>query len=228
MLKMNGISKTFLINKKPFKVLQKIYLEIKSGDIFGLLGSTGSGKTTLLRIMNGFIKSDNEQNITRGFTHIESAMIFQNFNLLHNLNVFENAALPLKLRKIPKKEINDKINHLLEIVGLLPFKNNYPKNLSGGQKQRVAIVRALSINPKIIFCDEPTSSLDYTTGFNILKIIKDIHHQFKTTIVLISHDIKVIKCLCNKVIILDKGFIVKNINLKTRIIKPLTYEEAFL
>ncbi|MDV3167088.1 MAG: ATP-binding cassette domain-containing protein [Vigna little leaf phytoplasma] len=213
MLKINGISKTFVIKKKTYRILEKIHLDINTGDIFGLIGKTGSGKTTLLRIMNGFLKADNEENIIRKFTRMESSMIFQHFNLLHNLNVFDNAALPLKLRKITNKDIDHKINNLLQMFGLLEIKNAYPKILSGGQKQRLAIVRSLSILPKIIFCDEPTSALDEETSQDILKIIKEINQRYKTTIVFVSHDMKIIQNLCNKIAILEKGLIIKQMHI---------------
>ncbi|MDV3198396.1 MAG: ATP-binding cassette domain-containing protein [Vigna little leaf phytoplasma] len=213
MLKINRISKTFVIKKKTYRILEKIHLDINTGDIFGLIGKTGSGKTTLLRIMNGFLKADNEENIIRKFTRMESSMIFQHFNLLHNLNVFDNAALPLKLRKITNKDIDHKINNLLQMFGLLEIKNAYPKILSGGQKQRLAIVRSLSILPKIIFCDEPTSALDEETSQDILKIIKEINQRYKTTIVFVSHDMKIIRNLCNKIAILEKGLIIKQMHI---------------
>ncbi|MFP7699512.1 ATP-binding cassette domain-containing protein [Candidatus Phytoplasma pyri] len=227
MIKLENISKTFYIKKKPFKILKKINLKVKKNEIFGLIGNTGCGKTTLLRIMSGFIQPD-ENNIIRKFDHLESSMIFQNFNLLNNLNVFENAALPLKLRNFSKKKIISRINYLLEYFKLKKFKKAYPNQISGGQKQKISIIRALSIYPKIIFCDEPTSSLDSYSSYEILKLIKEINNNFKTTIVLVSHDISIIKNLCHRVAILEKGEIIKEIILKNKFenLKFISYEQA--
>ncbi|CAP18344.1 ABC-type methionine transport system, ATPase component [Candidatus Phytoplasma mali] len=227
MIKLKNISKTFYIKKKPFKILKKINLEVEKNEIFGLVGNTGCGKTTLLRIMSGFIQPD-ENNIIRKFDRLESAMIFQNFNLLNNLNVFENAALPLKLRNFPKQKIVSRINDLLEYVKLTKLKNAYPNQISGGQKQKISIIRALAIHPKIIFCDEPTSSLDNYASYEILKLIKEINNNFKTTIILVSHNISVIKNLCHRVAILEKGKITKEINLRNKFkdLKFISYEKA--
>ncbi|WP_334347392.1 ATP-binding cassette domain-containing protein [Candidatus Phytoplasma prunorum] len=228
MIKLENISKTFYIKKKPFKILKKINLEVKKNEIFGLVGNTGCGKTTLLRIMSGFIQPD-ENNVIRKFDRLESSMVFQNFNLLNNLNVFENAALSLKLRNFSKQKIISKINNLLEYVKLKKLKNAYPNQISGGQKQKISIIRALSIQPKIIFCDEPTSNLDNYDSYEILKLIKEINNNFKTTMILVSHNISIIKNLCHRVAILEKGKIIKEINLKNKLkdLKFISYEKAF-
>ncbi|MBS2126512.1 ATP-binding cassette domain-containing protein ['Fragaria x ananassa' phyllody phytoplasma] len=207
MIKINNLFKTFIVNQNPAPVLKNITLSITKGEIFGLVGSSGSGKTTLLKIINGFLLPDKkiDQTINKSFNHLESAMIFQNFNLLNNLNVFDNIALPLKIRNVTKDNIKYKVNQMLTFVGLSSFANSYPKTLSGGQKQRVAIARALVYRPKIVFCDEPTFALDEITSQGILKLLYQINDQFKTTIVLISHNVASIKTLCHRVGILEQG-----------------------
>ncbi|MBP5835949.1 ATP-binding cassette domain-containing protein [Candidatus Phytoplasma meliae] len=207
MIKINNLFKTFIVNQNPIPVLKNITLSIAKGEIFGLVGSSGSGKTTLLKIINGFLLPDEnlDQTINKSFNHLESAMIFQNFNLLNNLNVFDNIALPLKIRNVTKDDIKYKVNQMLTFVGLSSFATSYPKTLSGGQQQRVAIARALVYRPKIVFCDEPTFALDEITSQEILKLLYQINNQFKTTIVLISHNVASIKTLCHRVAILEQG-----------------------
>ncbi|TVY12127.1 ATP-binding cassette domain-containing protein [Candidatus Phytoplasma pini] len=214
MLKINHLYKTFYYNKKPIFGLKNIHIEIQKKDIFGLLGHTGSGKTTLLNIMNGIVLPDPNPKtiINKNFDLLESATIFQNLNLLTNLNVFQNIALPLKIRKKNSKEIEEKVLKIINFLELNHLINTFPKNLSGGQKQKVAIARALVYQPKIIFCDEPTSALDQINGKNILKLLWKINKIFKTTIVIISHDIYVIKTLCNKIAFLQQGEIKKKIS----------------
>ncbi|ABC65706.1 methionine transport ATP-binding protein [Aster yellows witches'-broom phytoplasma AYWB] len=211
MIKINNLSKTFFLKKEQLPVLQNISLAVFKGEIFGLVGTSGSGKTTLLKIMNGFMLPDKNANssIQKTFSHLESAMIFQNFNLLSNLNVFENVALPLEIRSTPEKQITSKVNKMLDFVGLKQFRNIYPKTLSGGQKQRVAIARALVYEPKIIFCDEPTFALDEMTSQEILKLLQTTNQKLKTTIVLVSHNVAVIKSLCHRVAILEQGKLAK-------------------
>ncbi|WCA22587.1 ATP-binding cassette domain-containing protein [Candidatus Phytoplasma oryzae] len=216
MINVKNISKTFLINKKIFSVLNNINLKIYSQEIFGLVGDTGSGKTTLLNILFGFLKPDYNSRtfIRRNFDRYQSAMIFQNFNLLKNLTVFDNVSLPLKIRKVFTKKEKKKIFDIIDFVGLKDYIHFYPHNLSGGQKQRAAIARSLVYEPKIIFCDEPTSSLNINSVKNILNLFYRINNKLKTTIVLVSHDPFVIKTICNRVAILNKGKIEEIIILK--------------
>ena len=211
MIKINNLSKTFCLKKEKMPVLKNISLTVLKGEIFGLVGTSGSGKTTLLKIMNGFMLPDKNANssIQKTFSRLESAMIFQNFNLLSNLNVFENVSLPLEIRSTSEKKIIIKVNKILDFVGLSQFKNAYPQTLSGGQKQRVAIARALVYEPKIIFCDEPTFALDEMTSQEILKLLQKTNQKIKTTIVLVSHNVAVIKSLCHRVAILEQGKLAK-------------------
>ncbi|KAB8122052.1 MAG: D-methionine transport system ATP-binding protein [Candidatus Phytoplasma cynodontis] len=216
MIKIQNLFKTFFINKKPFYVLREVNLEIKQKEIFGLIGDTGSGKTTLLNILSGFLEPDYNPRtlIQRNFNKYQSAFIFQNFNLLNNINVFENVSLPLKIRRNFTKDKKKKILEIIDFVGLKDFVHFYPNNLSGGQKQRVAIARSLVYEPKIIFCDEPTSALNINSTKNILRLFYLIYKKLKTTIVLVSHDPYVIKNICNRVSILNKGKIEDTIVLK--------------
>ena len=237
MIKLKNVSKNFIINEKEVKVIENINLSIKRKEIFGLVGGTGSGKSTILRMMNGFIEPDGgtiylmgkklDRN-TRDQLVKDTSMIFQSFNLLGNLNVTDNVLLPARLRKGDKKENREKARSLLNFVGLSNMEKSYIKTLSGGEKQRVAIARTLMTNPKLIFCDEPTSALDEKMSYEILKLLKDINEEFETTIVLVSHDISVIKALCNRVAILDEGRIVDIVSLQTKKLNPISYKEALL
>ncbi|WP_341266346.1 ATP-binding cassette domain-containing protein [Candidatus Phytoplasma fraxini] len=229
-LKIINLYKTFCINRKYIPVLEKINLEIPEGKILGLVGETGSGKTTLFKIMNGLEQPDKRKDtqIIKNFNHLESSTIWQNFNLLSNSNVFDNVALPLKLRKYSKDKIQNKVLEVINFVGLSNFAYSYPKQLSGGQKQRTAIARALVYEPKIMFCDEPTSSLDKTISGNILKLFYQINKIKKTTIMIISHDSSVIKSLCDIVVILNKRTIEQIIDLKPSYnFASLSYPEIF-
>ncbi|MBE2989707.1 ATP-binding cassette domain-containing protein [Sneathia sp. DSM 16630] len=171
---------------------------IQKSCIFGIVGRSGSGKTTTLKMLQGLLKYDSGNIQLNG----SSNLIFQDFNLLNNLNVFDNVNLALKLKGIKEK---DTVVEILSFVGLKDFINKFPSQLSGGQKQRVCIARALVTRPDIIFCDEPTASLDTKTSFEIIRLFKKIREEYKTTIVIVSHDLDVIKYLCDKVMIMKDG-----------------------
>lgn len=235
MIRLERVTKRYDINNKDINVINNIDMSIDEREIFGIVGETGSGKSTILRLMNGFIEPDEGdiylmgKKLDRKSKHIlvkDTSMIFQSFNLLSNLNVIDNVLLPVKLRKGNKEESIKKARELLYFVGLSDFEKSYIKNLSGGGKQRVAIARTLMTNPKIIFCDEPTSALDEKMSYEILKLLKDINERFATTIVMVSHDISVIKALCNRVAIIEKGQISDIIQLKTKELTPVSYMEA--
>lgn len=237
MIEFKNVSKKYKINGKETLIIDGIDLLILSKEIFGIVGETASGKSTILRMMNGFIEPDlgsiylmgqkldkkSRQELVR-----DTSMIFQSFNLLSNLNVLDNVLLPTTLRHGNKADNLKKAEELLGFVGLADHAGAYIRTLSGGQKQRVAIARTLMTNPKIIFCDEPTSALDENTSFEILKLLQEINQQFGTTIVLISHDISVIKALCNRVAIIQNGKISEVIALDPRRIVPVSYKEALL
>lgn len=237
MIEFKNVSKKYKINGKETLIIDGIDLLILSKEIFGIVGETASGKSTILRMMNGFIEPDlgsiylmgrkldkkSRQELVR-----DTSMIFQSFNLLSNLNVLDNVLLPTTLRHGNKADNLKNAEELLGFVGLADHAGAYIRTLSGGQKQRVAIARTLMTNPKIIFCDEPTSALDENTSFEILKLLQEINQQFGTTIVLISHDISVIKALCNRVAIIQNGKISEVIALDPRRIVPVSYKEALL
>ena len=237
MIRLENITKTFNINNNEIKIVDNISISINEKEIFGLVGETGSGKSTILRIMNGFIEPDNGEVYLMGekinkkskYTLVkDTSMIFQDFNLLANLNVIENVLLPANLRKWNKEESIRKARELLYFVGLSQFEKSYIRNLSGGEKQRVAIARTLMTNPRIIFCDEPTSASDEKMSYEILKLLKDINKEFGSTIVVVSHDISVIKALCNRVGIIEEGKIADIISLKTKKLTPMSYKEALI
>lgn len=217
MIEIKNISKTFHQKKQTFKALHNINLTIEKGDIVGIIGFSGAGKSTLIRTVNLLERPDEGQIIINGkdFTKLNSkqlaherkkiGMIFQHFNLLSSRTVFENIALPLELDNLSKDEIREKVNELLKIVGLEDKAHNYPKSLSGGQKQRVAIARALANDPYLLLCDEATSALDPATTQSILELLRDINNRLGITILLITHEMDVIKTVCNHVAVIDKG-----------------------
>ncbi len=237
MIRLENITKKFLINGKESIVINDISMSIHKKEIYGLVGETGSGKSTILRLMNGFIKPDygniylmgkKLDKTTRHDLVKDTSMIFQSFNLLGNLNVLDNVLLPTILRKGNKKDNIKQAREILYFVGLSDFEQSYIKTLSGGQKQRVAIARTLMTKPKLIFCDEPTSALDEKMSYEILKLLKDINQEFGTTIVVVSHDISVIKALCNRVAIIEKGGISDIVSLEEKELVPVSYKEALL
>ncbi|MGE8556540.1 MAG: methionine ABC transporter ATP-binding protein [Chryseobacterium jejuense] len=217
MIEIRNISKTFHQKKQAFKALDQVSLNIDKGDIVGIIGFSGAGKSTLIRTVNLLERPDKGQIIINGkdFTRLSSkqlaeerkkiGMIFQHFNLLSSRTVFDNVALPLELDHNSKDQIKNKVNELLKIVGLEDKANDYPRSLSGGQKQRVAIARALANNPHLLLCDEATSALDPVTTQSILQLLKDINQRLGITILLITHEMEVIKSVCNHVAVIDKG-----------------------
>lgn len=237
MIKLENISKNFLINGKKERVIIDINININKKDIFGLVGETGSGKSTILRMINGFIEPDNgkiylmDRELNKESKHElvrDTSMIFQDFNLLGNLNVLDNILLPTKFRKGNKKDHITRAREILEFVGLSDFEQSYTRTLSGGQKQRVAIARTLMTSPKIILCDEPTSALDDKMSYEVLKLLKEINEKFETTIVIVSHDISVIKALCSRVAIIEGGKVVEVLSLSPKEINPISYKEALI
>lgn len=237
MIKFENVTKKFLINNQDYKVIDDLSFSVYENEIYGLVGDTASGKSTILRLMNGFIEADlgsiylmgqKLDKNTRSQLVRDTSMIFQEFNLLNNLSVLENVVLPTKFRKDDQKKYILRAKELLNFVGLANFENSYPNTLSGGQKQRVAIARSLITKPKIIFCDEPTSALDDKMAYEILKLLKDINQSFKTTIVLVSHDISVIKALANRVGIIEDGRLKDHIEITPKKLVPRSYKEALL
>ena len=202
------------------KVLDEVFLEVNQGDVFGIVGHSGAGKSTLLRCLNGLEDYDGGSVCVMGHEvkalssdklkelRKEMGMIFQNFNLMNRKNVYENIIFPLDVWHVPRKEADARVTELLELVGLTEKRSEKVRNLSGGQKQRVGIARALALNPKILLCDEATSALDPKTTISILELLMDINKKLGVTIVVVTHQMEVVKMICNKVIILDKGEVV--------------------
>ncbi len=235
MIIINNAYKTFSHKGKKVEALKDVSIHVEKGDIYGIIGYSGAGKSTLIRLMNKLETCDkgevlvNGKNIN-GLTAPELrkarkkiGMIFQSFNLLNSVNVYENIAAPLKNHTgLSKKEIDEKVRDLLKLVGLQDKINAYPNQLSGGQKQRVAIARAISNEPEILLCDEATSALDPNTTKSILKLIKEIKEKLNITVVIITHQMEVVKAICNKVAIMDKGRIAESGDLVEVFSKPQT------
>jgi len=189
----------------------KINLKINKGEIFGLIGQSGSGKSTILRIVQGLLKADKgEINIAK---NTEIAYIFQEFNLLYNKNVFDNIALPLILKK---KFSTEKVEEVLKFVGLSDKKKSFIASLSGGERQRVAIARALVTNPQLLLCDEVTASLDKSVKDEILDLFEEINKKYGTTILVVTHELEVVKRLCSRVAVIEKGKITDIFNVNQR------------
>ena len=199
------------------KILSDVNIHMQKGEIFGIIGHSGAGKSTLLRCINrleayedgSILVEDKEvkdlsENELR-FLRKDLGMIFQHFSLLERKTVFENVALPLECFKYPKEEINKRVDELLKLVGIDDKKNQKPRNLSGGQKQRVAIARALALNPKVLLCDEATSALDPNTTKSILNLLQDINKKLNITIIMVTHQMEVIKQICSRVAIMEGG-----------------------
>jgi D-methionine transport system ATP-binding protein len=221
MISFENISVDFLHRKKEVAAVKDVSFEIRQGEIFGIVGTSGAGKSTLLRTINllqrptsGNMYVDNA-NITdiKGEAlrqlRLQIGMIFQQFNLIHTKTVYENIALALKIAGKSKEETNRRVAEVLELVGLTDRATAYPSTLSGGQKQRVGIARAIANNPKILLCDEPTSALDLETTDSILRLLKDINQKLGITTVIISHEMNVIKKICDRVAVMSHGEILE-------------------
>ena len=221
MIKLKNISKVFDISGKKLTALDNVSLEVARGQICGVIGASGAGKSTLIRCVNllerpttGTVEVDGMELTRMSENELIHArrnigMIFQHFNLLNSRTVFDNIALPLELEKTPTNKINEKVTALLELVGLADKRDTYPANLSGGQKQRVAIARALASEPHVLLCDEATSALDPATTQSILKLLKEINRTLGITILLITHEMDVVKRICDIVAVIDKGQLVE-------------------
>ena len=221
MIKLNNITKIFTLPDKKLTALDNVSLHVPKGQICGVIGASGAGKSTLIRCVNllerpthGAVIIDDvdltqlsDAELVK--TRRQFGMIFQHFNLLTSRTVFENVALPLELENKSKAEIQEKTTALLALVGLSDKHNVYPANLSGGQKQRVAIARALASDPKVLLCDEATSALDPATTQSILKLLKEINRTLGITILLITHEMEVVKRICDQVAVIDKGRLIE-------------------
>jgi len=245
----NLVKKYKLNNGQELLAVNDVSLDIEQGDICGIMGLSGAGKSTLIRLLNrleeptsGEILVRHEiidrkkkkslgyenKNILKFNTRLlreyrkKTGMIFQHFNLLNSKNVADNIAFPLQISGWKKRDIKKRVDELLEIVGLSDKKLNYPEQLSGGQKQRVAIARALANNPQLLLSDEATSALDPRTTNSILELLKDINKKFGITIILITHQMEVIKKICNKAAIMSDGQIIEKGETKEIFLNPKT------
>ena len=220
-IELRGLSKVYQIPGGEVQALNNINLTIEQGDIYGIIGMSGAGKSTLIRCLNRLDTPTDGQVLIDGQnilamskkqllqTRRRMAMIFQQFNLLMQKSVARNVRYPLEIAGAPKKQANERVMELLKIVGLEEKANAYPAQLSGGQKQRVAIARALASNPEMLLCDEATSALDPMTTQSSLELLKKINAELGITVVLITHEMAVIRQICNKVAILDGGKLVE-------------------
>ncbi|MBU5594336.1 ATP-binding cassette domain-containing protein [Amphibacillus sp. MSJ-3] len=221
MIQFKNVSKTFAVGKREIHAVQDVSLQVNQGDIFGVIGFSGAGKSTLLRLVNQL------EYPTKGSIYIRDTdisklsarelrkqrsqigMVFQNFNLLTSRNVFGNIAYPLKVAGYKKQAIKERVNELLTFVGLTDKANDYPEQLSGGQKQRVGIARALASSPEILICDEATSALDPETTEDILRLLKKVNRELGVTILLITHEMRVIQSICDKVAVMENGRVIE-------------------
>ncbi|MHC6179750.1 methionine ABC transporter ATP-binding protein [Clostridium sp. JNZ X4-2] len=225
MIWLKNINKIYTSKTNTVEALKNINLHIKAGEIFGIIGYSGAGKSTLIRCINLLEQPTSGEVIVNGknLTRLSSkelrksrekiGMIFQNFNLMKNRTVFENVAYPLKRKGLSKKGIEKKVLDLLKLVELSDKINVYPSQLSGGQKQRVGIARSLANDPEVLLCDEATSALDPQTTRAILKLLKNINEKLKLTIVVITHQMEVVKDICQRVAVIDSGKIVEEGNI---------------
>ncbi|MDC5082146.1 ATP-binding cassette domain-containing protein [Acinetobacter baumannii] len=220
-IKIRGLNKFYQSQGQKLHALKEINLDIPQGKILGIIGKSGAGKSSLLRTLNGLEQVNtgsihiHQQNIAE-LSHSELiqtrqriGMIFQHFNLMSAKTVWENVALPLKVSNYNKADIDQRVNEVLALVGLANKSNYYPSQLSGGQKQRVGIARALVHHPEILLCDEATSALDPESTATILALLKKINQELGLTIVLITHEMQVIREICDQVVVIDQGEIVE-------------------
>ena len=222
MIELKDINKVFKDkNQNEFYAAKDVNLKINDGEIFGIIGFSGAGKSTVVRCINLLGRPTSGQVIVNEKNLLELSakelreerkkigMIFQHFNLMPSRTVFENIAFPLKHSGLSKKQVQEKVRELLTLVELTDKESQYPSQLSGGQKQRVAIARALANNPKILLCDEATSALDPTTTKQILGLLKKLRDKLNLTIVIITHQINVVKDICDKVAVMEHGKVVE-------------------
>lgn len=216
-----SVSKTYAQAKKKVYALEGISLAVEKGDIFGIIGLSGAGKSTLIRCLCRLVTPSSGKVLFQGKDLAQMnkqdlrdfrknvGMIFQHFNLLSSRSAGGNIAYPLEIAHISKEEQEKRIDELLRLVGLKEKKDAYPSQLSGGEKQRVGIARALANHPEVLLCDEATSALDPKTTREILNLLKSINKKLGLTIILITHEMEVIKQICNKVAVIEKGAIVE-------------------
>ena len=221
MIELKNIDVTFQTNEQTVHAVKNVSLSVDKGDIYGIVGYSGAGKSTLVRTINllqrptaGEVFVDGQNLSVLPAQELRTkrkriGMIFQHFNLMNQRTVAGNVAYPLYKSGLSSQAIDAKVNELLELVGLADKKETYPSQLSGGQKQRVAIARALANDPEVLLCDEATSSLDPKTTSSILELLKDLNKKLSLTIVIITHEMEVVKEICNKVAVMEDGEVVE-------------------
>ncbi|MCD8546910.1 MAG: methionine ABC transporter ATP-binding protein MetN [Aeromonadaceae bacterium] len=221
MIRLNAVAKTYGAGASAVQALKPVDLQVQQGEIFGVIGASGAGKSTLIRCVNLLERPTQGSVVVDGVTLTELGerqltlarrkigMIFQHFNLLSSRTVFQNVALPLELAGQTQAQIRARVSELLKLVGLEGRAQAYPSELSGGQKQRVAIARALAPEPKVLLCDEATSALDPQTTQSILALLKEINQRLGLTILLITHEMEVVKSICDKVAIISNGELIE-------------------
>ncbi|GAA0464025.1 methionine ABC transporter ATP-binding protein [Alkalibacillus silvisoli] len=222
MINLQNVSKRF----GEYEAIKSVSVSVNHGEIYGIIGASGAGKSTLLRLINLLESPDEGEVIVneQSLTHLKSkslrqarqsiAMIFQHYNLLGNKTVYDNVVVPLELSKVVRQEREARVMESLRFVGLDHLKDQYPSQLSGGQKQRVAIARALVNQPQVLLCDEPTSSLDPNTTSEILGVLKNINQSFGVTIVIVSHEMEVIKSICQRVTVMADGEVYETVEIE--------------
>ncbi|MCM1507692.1 MAG: ATP-binding cassette domain-containing protein [Ruminococcus flavefaciens] len=232
MIDFQNVCVTFRQNRKTVEAVKNVSFQINDGDIFGIVGGSGAGKSTLLRTINQLQKISDGNVLVDGkavnnlkgtelrLLRQNIGMIFQHFNLAENKTVYQNIEFVLKVAGWKKDKIKSRIAELLEFVKLSDKADVYPSKLSGGQKQRVSIARALANHTKILLCDEPTSALDAETTSSVLELLKQVNRDFGVTIVIITHELDVVKSICNKVVVMSDGKIVENGDVYTVFTNP--------
>lgn len=216
MIEIKQLNKIFKDQTGEVAALRDVNLTVAAGDIFGIIGMSGAGKSTLLRCLAMLEAPTSGQILLEGVNlatltgaakrrmHQKMGVVFQGYNLLMQKNVEQNIAFPLKISgDYTKEQIRERVQELLKLVSLQDRAKAYPSQLSGGQKQRVALARALATKPKVLLCDEPTSALDSLTTKSVLKLLKDINRQLGVTILIITHEIGIVKSICNRVAVID-------------------------
>ncbi|AQU80429.1 methionine ABC transporter ATP-binding protein [Planococcus faecalis] len=221
MIQFEGVAKTYQSGKQEIHALNGIDLTVQTGEIYGVIGFSGAGKSSLIRTVNllerpskGRVLIHGKDISTLSSKEIRTirkdiGMIFQHFNLLDSKTVYHNVAMPLLLANTPKNDIEKQVKELLDFVGLADQAQKYPDQLSGGQKQRIGIARALATNPSVLLCDEATSALDPQTTKSILDLLRKINKEYNITILLITHEMGVIREICDKVAVLEAGKVIE-------------------
>ena len=234
MIRLEQVSKTFVQKDKQTEALKNVSLTIEDGSIFGIIGSSGAGKSTLVRCLNllerpteGKVYIDDTELTALGSADLRKerrkiGMVFQQFNLLAQRNALKNVCYPLEIAGVGAKQAKERAKELLKMVGLEDRMYHYPAQLSGGQKQRVAIARALATEPKYLLCDEATSALDPNTTNSILELLKEINERLGVTIIVITHEMRVVEKICTHVAVLNEGEIIEEGSIQDVFLAPKT------